>query len=81
MTNLFTHGDRPLHRRCRSCDASTAEIQRLRKIIADQDQRILAMQKHQAERDERRAAHDAALQIQLERLLESQTLLARELQR
>lgn len=45
---LYTHGDPPLHR-CRSCDASTAEIQRLRDIIAAQDRRIIRMQAADAE--------------------------------
>lgn len=51
----------------------TVENMRLRGIIADQDQRRI--------RDlQRRAEHNEQMRIQLDRLRESQDMLARELQ-
>ena len=58
---------------CPDCRQHIAEVNRLRGIIADQDQRRI--------RDlQRRAEHNEQMRIQLDRLRQSQDLLDRELQ-
>lgn len=58
---------------CPDCGAHIAEVNRLRAIIADQDQRIVRMLRT-------RAAFNQQMEDHLDRLRESQDLLARELQ-
>jgi len=57
---------------CPDCRTHIAEVNRLRAIIAEQDQRIIRI--HQ-----QRAAFNDEMTRQLERLADSQALLAREL--
>ena len=58
---------------CPDCQRHIGEIMRLRQVVAQQDGRILRMQQQRAE-------HNEQMRIQLDRLRESQDLLARELQ-
>lgn len=58
---------------CPNCQRHIGEIMRLRQVVAQQDARILRMQQQRAE-------HNEQMLIQLDRLRESQDMLARELQ-